>query len=192
MDLAVAASAFSLLLVAELGDKSQLMAIALAHRFRTTPVLAGVFGAFLVLNLAAVLLGAALGSWLPERLLLVVAGALFLTFAALSWRAGDEPESLEQPADARAAFWTSFLLILATELGDKTQLTMLALAAQSGSTWSVLLGGTLGLWVVSVLGVLVGAHALRRVPRAWIQRSAAALFAVFGASALVRAALLSS
>ena len=190
MDLPGAASAFSLLLVAELGDKSQLMAIALAHRFRPVPVLAGIFAAFLVLNLLATLVGSALGAFLPEELLLWVAGLLFLAFALHSWTDDGADEAGEAAGRGRTAFWASFTLLLLTELGDKTQLTMLALAARSESPWSVLVGGTLGLWVVSLLGVLVGAHALRRVPPVWIHRTAAVLFAAFGLASVTRAILL--
>ena len=190
MDTAAALSAFALLFLAEMGDQSQLMASALASKYRPAPVLAGIFAAFLLLNLLAVLLGSALGSWLPEELLLLIGGSLFLVFAYRSWRERHEDEELVQEASHRAAFLASFGLIFVTELGDKTQLAMLALASQSGSTWSVMVGGTLALWTVSLLGVIVGARLLRRVPAVWIHGTAATLFLVFGVSSLVRAALL--
>ena len=187
MDTSIALSAFSLLFLAELGDKSQLMTMALAHRYRPLPVVAGVFAAFLMLNLLAVLLGTALGEWLPETLLLVIGGLLFLAFAYRSIREGQEDEQLEQGTGHRAAFLTSFTLIFVTELGDKTQLATLALAAQTGEACSVLLGGTLALWTVALLGVLVGARLLRRVPAVWVHRASALLFLAFGLSALGRA-----
>lgn len=190
VDTSIALSAFTLLFLAELGDKSQLMTMALAHRYRPLPVVAGVFTAFLLLNLLAVLLGSALGEWLPEQLLLVIGGLLFLVFAYRSWREGHGDAQLEQETGQRAAFLTSFTLIFATELGDKTQLATLALAAQTGAPWSVLVGGTLALWTVALLGVLVGTSLLRRVPAIWVHRAAALLFLVFGLSALGRALLL--
>ncbi len=188
MDPAVVASAFALLFLAELGDKTQLMTMTLAHRYPVRPVIAGVFSAFLVLNLLAVGVGAALYRYVPQRAVLVVAGLLFLFFA---WRAWCEAEGEEADAacdaDGRGAFVTSFTLTFVAELGDKTQLALVALAAGSGAVWSVFVGGTLALWAVSAIGIAVGSTLLRRLPRRWMHRAAAALFALFGVLALGQA-----
>lgn len=184
MDISVIASTFALLFLAELGDKTQLMTMTLAHRYPLRPVVAGVFLAFLVLNLLAVLLGAALYRYLPQEAVLAAAGLLFLVFAWRTWReadGGDEEEALE---DNRGAFVTSFTLIFVAELGDKTQLALIALAASTGALWSTFIGGTLALWAVSAIGIAVGGTLLRRLPRAWVHRTAAALFGVFGVLAL--------
>ncbi len=188
MDPAVVASAFALLFLAELGDKTQLMTMTLAHRYPVRPVIAGVFSAFLVLNLLAVGVGAALYRYVPQRAVLVVAGLLFLFFA---WRAWCEAEGEEADAacdaDGRGAFVASFTLTFVAELGDKTQLALVALAAGSGAVWSVFVGGTLALWAVSAIGIVVGSTLLRRLPRRWMHRAAAALFALFGVLALGQA-----
>jgi len=190
LDISVALSAFALLFLAEMGDKSQLMAMTLAHRYRPLPVIAGVFSAFLLLNLLAVLLGSALSSVLPHQVLLLIAAFMFLLFAYRSWRDADEEEEAEDEKSNHAAFITSFSLIFVTELGDKTQLAMIAIAAQTGAIWSVLVGGTLALWSVSLLGILVGTHLLRRVPKVLVHRAAALLFLLFGLTALYQALLL--
>lgn len=78
----------------------------------------------------------------------------------------------------------SFILIFVAELGDKTQLAMVALAAQSGALWSVFVGGTLALWSVSLVGILVGRTLLRRIPAHWVHRAAALLFFAFGLIAI--------
>jgi putative Ca2+/H+ antiporter (TMEM165/GDT1 family) len=79
MDLSVVLSAFSLLFLAEKGDKSQLLAMTLAHRYRAAAVIAGTFAAFAVLNLLAVLVGQALFEFVPQELMLLTAAGLFLT-----------------------------------------------------------------------------------------------------------------
>jgi putative Ca2+/H+ antiporter (TMEM165/GDT1 family) len=76
------ASIFTLIGLAEMGDKSQLVCIALAVRYRATPVLMGAIAAFALLNLAAVLIGAAVANWLPEHVITIVVGVLFLLFGA--------------------------------------------------------------------------------------------------------------
>jgi len=191
MDLAAVTSAFMLLFLAELGDKTQLMTMTLAHRYPVRPVVAGVFSAFLLLNLLAVGVGAALYRYLPTTAVLVAAGLLFLFFAWRSWREAEagEDEGEAEASDGRGAFVASFSLTFVAELGDKTQLALVALAAGSGAVWSVFVGGTLALWAVSAIGIAVGATLLRRVPRRWMHRAAAALFAVFGVLALVQVAV---
>ena len=88
-----------------------------------------------------------------------------------------------------AALLTAFTLLFLAEMGDKTQLAMIALAAQSGELWSVFVGGTLALWAVSLLGILVGHTLLRRIEPRWVHRAAALLFLVFGLLALGQASV---
>lgn len=187
MDHPTILSTFTLLFLAEMGDKTQLMAMTLAHRYRVLPVVVGTFAAFALLNLLAVLVGEGLSRLIPRELVLFAAAMLFLLFAYRSWRDadGDEAEVLDR--DHRWAWLTSFSLIFVAELGDKTQLAMVALAAQTEATWSVFLGGTLALWAVSLLGILFGSTLLRRVSRRWVHRSAAVLFLAFALFALLSA-----
>ena len=191
MDLSVVLSAFTLLFLAEMGDKTQLVAMTLAHRYRVAPVTAGVFAAFLVLNLLAVWVGQVLFLYVPQRVVLLAAGALFLVFAWRSWRDAADGEEVGEVADAGngRAFASSFALIFVAELGDKTQLALIALVAATGAPWAVFVGGTLALWAVSLIGIVLGATLLRRVPRAWMHRAAAALFALFGVLAVWQAAM---
>lgn len=184
VDYSVLLSTFTLLFLAEMGDKTQLMAMTLAHRYRIAPVIVGTFAAFLLLNLLAVLVGEGVSRLLPREVVLVVAGILFLFFAYRSWTAADESEDDVSAADHRQAWIVSFILIFVAELGDKTQLAMVALAAQSGALWSVFVGGTLALWSVSLVGILVGRTLLRRIPAHWVHRAAALLFFAFGLIAI--------
>ena len=188
MDFGIAASAFALLFIAEMGDKTQLTAMTLATRYRALPVALGVCSAFLVLNVLAVVVGQVLFRYVPQQVVLLAAGALFLVFAWKSWK--DSAGGDEQPtkADDRSALVTSFVMIFMAELGDKTQLALIALAASSGAPWSVFTGATLALWAVSLLGIFVGATLLKNVPKVLMHRGAAVLFAGFGCFALWRAA----
>jgi putative Ca2+/H+ antiporter (TMEM165/GDT1 family) len=186
MEPSIILSSFLLLFLAELGDKTQLMAMTLAHRYRVGPVIAGIFLAFGLLNLLAVLVGEGLARAVPRELVLIAAGALFLGFAYRSWHDGEDEDANLGRAVPRRAFLTSFTLIFVAELGDKTQLAMIALAAKLQAIWSVFLGGTLALWTVSLLGVLLGSTLLRRIPKLWVHRAAAVLFLIFGLLALVQ------
>ena len=191
MDPVILGSSFSLLFLAEMGDKSQLIAMTLACRFRPLPVIVGVFSAFLLLNLLAVAVGGALFEWVPQRLVLLAAGVLFLYFAFRSWRDAEkvEDDDAVENGFGRGALLTSFLMILLAEFGDKTQLAMVGLAAGTGAPGSVLVGGTLALWAVSLVGILVGGSLLRRISPMWMHRSAALLFLTFGLFAMWDAVL---
>ena len=190
MDLSVVLSAFSLLFLAEMGDKSQLLAMTLAHRYRAGPVIAGTFAAFAMLNLLAVFVGQALFEWIPQELMLLAAAGLFLYFGYRSWRDADGGEDEESDGvPARGALVTSFTMSFVAELGDKTQLAMIALVAGTGEIWSVFVGGTLALWAVSLIGILFGATVLRKISRHWVHRAAALLFVAFGVLALGQVAL---
>jgi Ca2+/H+ antiporter, TMEM165/GDT1 family len=127
----------------------------------------------------------------PQRLVLLAAGALFLFFAFRSWRDAEEAEEADaqDKAFGRGALLTSFLMILLAEFGDKTQLAMVGLAAGTGAPGSVLVGGTLALWAVSLVGILVGGSLLRRISPVWMHRTAALLFLTFGLFALWNAVL---
>jgi putative Ca2+/H+ antiporter (TMEM165/GDT1 family) len=185
MDVSVILTAFSLLFLAEMGDKSQLLAMTLAHRYHAGQVIAGTFLAFALLNLLAVLAGQALFEWVPQALVLFAAAALFLYFGWRSWREADDCEEDEVHEIAtKGGFTASFTVIFVAELGDKTQLAMVALAAGTGKIWSVFVGGTLALWAVSLVGILFGATLLRKLPKVWVHRAAAVLFLAFGALAL--------
>lgn len=175
--------------VAELGDKSQLMAMTLSARYRPWPVLAGITAATSAVHLVSVAAGAALGLALPTTAVTVVAGLSFLVFAAWTLR-GD---SLDGDDEARAARTGRSVLVAVTvtfflaELGDKTMLATVVLATSHGwfGTW---LGSTVGMVAADALAIGVGALLGRHLPERAVRYGAAALFAVFGAALLVEAA----
>lgn len=187
MDVAIAVSTFVLLFVAELGDKTQLAVMMLAHRYPISQVIVGTFSAFLLLNILAVIVGESVFRYAPKSLILLAAGLLFIVFALLSWKeANSSDKQNELSTKSYNAIWASFALIFVAELGDKTQLAMVTMAASTGSTWSVLLGGTLALWSVAILAIALGNTVLRRVPAHWMHRIAAGLFLAFGIAAIAK------
>jgi putative Ca2+/H+ antiporter (TMEM165/GDT1 family) len=179
------ASIFTLIGLAEMGDKSQLVCIVLAVRYRATPVLMGAIAAFALLNLAAVVIGAAVANWLPEHVITVVVGVLFLLFGAhaFSGNVGEESDIIEDKGN-HGIFFSTFVLIILAEFGDKTQIAVAGLASTVDPT-AVWLGATLALAVTSGIGVLAGRTALQHVPIVLLHRLSGSLFILFGISALL-------
>ena len=99
-----------------------------------------------------------------------------------------QADNAEKPG-GHGAFATSFGLIFLAELGDKTQLAMVAMAAGTGELWPVFLGGTLALWAVSLIAIAIGGTVLRRIPKLWVHRVAAGMFLVFGLLAIAQVLL---
>lgn len=189
MNITAFLSTFGLIFIAELGDKTQLTAMALAARYRWTRAFFGVAAAFVVLNIAAVGVGRVLFDYVPMLWVKLLSAALFLVFGILSLREKEEDESdegsLKRPD--RGPFVTSFVLIFLAELGDKTQLATASLSAQYNAPFAVFLGSTLALWLVSLLGLLVGAQVRRRLSPALVHRVAGVLFIIFGLVSALRA-----
>jgi putative Ca2+/H+ antiporter (TMEM165/GDT1 family) len=120
---------------------------------------------------------------------LTAAGLLFLLFAYRSWKDSEEESEEASMTDHRYAWLNSFTLIFVAELGDKTQLAMVALVAQSDAIWSVFIGGTLALWAVSLIGILVGRTLRSKLSTRWVHQAAAVLFLIFGLLALGKVAI---
>ena len=172
-------SSFSLVALAEIGDKSQLVCMTLAARHRHWPVLLGASIAFVLLNILAVLFGAAVAAWLPEKVTAGVVSVLFATFgihALLSNNNEDSQDLLEEPG--HGIFLSTLLLIFVAEFGDKTQIAVAGLAS-SFSALPVWLGATVALIFVSALGVLIGRTILQRLPLVWLRRFSGMLFLIF-------------
>jgi len=173
----------AVIFVAELGDKSQLMAMTFATRYRARDVLLGITVATAIVHLASVGIGYFVGAAFSDYqgIISIVAGAAFLGFALWTLR-GDELTEAEANKARRAtgaailAVGTAFFL---AELGDKTMLATITLATKEGwfGTW---IGSTLGMVVADALAIGVGALLGRRLPEKAIKYGAAGLFALFG------------
>lgn len=174
--------------VAELGDKSQLVALSFAARYPVRAVLVGLFVATACMHALAVTVGAAVAAVVPARIVGAGAGALFVVFGVLTMRAEDAPQGVPStPVRTRAAVPTVALAFLAAELGDKTMIASGTLAATHGAlaTW---IGATVGMFAASAIAVAVGAHLATRVAPRRIRLVAAAAFVAVGVFLLVGAA----
>jgi Ca2+/H+ antiporter, TMEM165/GDT1 family len=182
------AVSFAVIFVAELGDKSQLMALTFATRFRPWPVLIGITVATAVVHLVSVGVGYGLGATLPTGWIALIAGLAFLGFGAWTLRGDsltDEEKTKAERSTGSAILAVGGAFFLA-ELGDKTMLATITLATQYGwfGTW---VGSTVGMVAADALAILVGRLLGRHLPEKAIKYGAAALFAIFGIWLIVEA-----
>ena len=181
-------STFTLISLAELGDKSQLVCMTLAARHRHWPVILGAASAFIILNTLAVLFGAGVAAWVPEKVLAGVIAILFGVFGihALRTQAEEEDTEIVQERPGHTVFITTLTLIFVAEFGDKTQIAVAGLAGSLESI-PVWIGATIALVLVSILGVWAGRTLLQRLPLVWMHRLAGGIFLLFAALAAWRA-----
>ncbi|HEX4901176.1 MAG TPA: TMEM165/GDT1 family protein, partial [Acidimicrobiales bacterium] len=174
-------SALGLVFLAELGDKTQLVALGMGARHRLGPVLAGVALAYAVTNLLSVVVGGLLGAALPTRAIGIGGGILFLGFAVWNLReGGDEDDDGEAvAATGRRVVLSVALAMFVAELGDKTMLATATLAAQ-GNPVLVWVGATIGIILSGFVGVFVGRATGARLPENAIRIGSSVLFAAFG------------
>ena len=176
-----------LVALAEIGDKTQLLALLLAARFRKpVPIILGI----LVATLANHALAGALGAWITTALrpdaLRWILGLSFLAMAL--WML--VPDTLDDvsPAVTRfGVFGTTLVTFFLAEMGDKTQVATVALAARYSTLPLVVLGTTLGMMIANVPAVFLGERLAQRVPTRLVHGFAATLFAVLGVAALLGA-----
>ncbi|RIV41310.1 TMEM165/GDT1 family protein [Micromonospora radicis] len=183
------AVSFGVIFVAELGDKSQLMALAFATRYRTLPILIGITVATAVVHLASVAIGHGLGAALPTGWISLLAGLAFIGFGAWTLR-GDtltEEDKRKAAKSGKSAVFTVGVAFFLAELGDKTMLATITLATQYGwfGTW---IGSTIGMVAADALAIIVGRLLGRKLPERTIKYGAAALFALSGLWLIIEAA----
>ncbi len=173
----------AVIFVAELGDKSQLMAMTFAARYRVRDVLIGITAATAIVHLASVGIGYWVGDAFADSqdTIAIIAGVAFLAFAAWTLR-GDELTE-DEAAKARNSAGVAILAVgvafFLAELGDKTMLATITLATQEGwlGTW---IGSTVGMVAADALAIMVGAVLGKKLPEKAIKYGAAAAFGTFG------------
>jgi putative Ca2+/H+ antiporter (TMEM165/GDT1 family) len=177
------ASSFALVALSEMGDKTQLLAFSLATRYRRPwVVMAGILAAT-VLNHA---LASGAGTWISvhvaPRLMSAVLAATFLAFGLWTLR----PDTLDEGdrPDRFGPLVTTTVLFFLAEMGDKTQLATVALAARYRTVVLVTVGTTLGMLASDGLAVFLGERFAEKVPMRWLRWAAAGGFFVFGAASL--------
>ena len=188
------AVSFGVVFVAELGDKSQLMALTFATRFRALPVLIGITAATAVVHAISVGVGYLLDAALPTFWISVAAAVAFVAFGLWTLR-GDalsDDEQEKASGTKRSAVLAASVAFFLAELGDKTMLATITLATQypgAGGATGVWLGSTVGMVAADGLAILVGRALGRNVPEKAIRIGAAVLFFAFGAWLGVEAVL---
>ena len=180
-------AALGLVFVAELGDKTQLVALGFGARYRLLPVLTGLVVAYAATNLLSVVIGGVLGATFPTRVIGIAGGALFIVFAVWTMRSGggDGGNADGVPdLDHRSIVTSVAGAIFVAEMGDKTMLATATLAAR-GNPVFVWIGATVGIVLSGTLGVLVGRVMGTRLPERVTRIASAVLFACFGVALLV-------
>ena len=173
--------------LAEIGDKTQLLAFILAARFRKpVPIILGI----LVTTLLNHGLAGALGAWITTQLspetLRYGLGISFLAMAA--WiMVPDKVDDAEARLSRYGIFATTLVTFFLAEIGDKTQIATIMLAAQYSSLLAVVLGTTAGMMLANVPAVLLGDRIANALPTRWIHGVAAGIFAVLGVATLLGA-----
>lgn len=172
--------------IAEMGDKTQLLLVAMANKYRISQILAGTWLATLLLNLLAVFVGAALSQYLDMRIIKVIAAAAFFWFAYSTLKGDDADEEQKTSRSRFGPVLAIFGSFFAGELGDKTQLSAITLAAaytqQSlANAAAVFAGCTLGLILADLIGLITGLFLKSRMPTGVLNKISFVIFAAFGA-----------
>lgn len=172
---------FGVIFVAELGDKSQLMALAFATRFKFWPVIIAITIATAVVHLFSVAIGGLIGNAMPTQAINAVSGVAFLFFAAWTLR-GDKLSDEDKEStnvSQRHVIWSVGIVFFLAELGDKTMLATITLATDNGlfGTW---LGSTLGMVIADALAIWVGKALGSRLPDKAVRIGASVAFFAFG------------
>ena len=188
---AALAVAFGVVFVAELGDKTQLLALDFGARFSLRTVAIGLALGYGLANIVATIVGGVLGAALPDRPIQIVGGAVFLGFAALAVRRATSDTHDEDEGHADSLRGTTTLSVIASiagviavaEMGDKTQIATATLASQS-SPVGVWIGATLGAASSGMVGAVAGNMIGHRISPRVLQFASAALFTLFGVAML--------
>lgn len=169
--------------IAEMGDKTQLMLIALTSKYKLKDIILGTAAAILVLNGLAVLAGGLVSEFIPAWLIKIIAALAFLYFA-VSTIAGNSDDEDEEGGKSKIKFapLAVFCTFFVAELGDKTQLTAITFGANEGmgSAFIVWIGCSLGLFAADILGMLVGYLLRSKTPEGLLNTLAFVIFSIFG------------
>jgi putative Ca2+/H+ antiporter (TMEM165/GDT1 family) len=164
--------------LAEMGDKTQLLAMAFATRFRTSVVLWGVFVATALNHLLAVAAGNYLTKFVPMHHIQLAAAGSFILFGLWTIR-GDKLEGRDKKYTF-SPFWTVATAFFIAEMGDKTQLSTVALAVKYQTLLPVWLGTTMAMIIADAFGIIVGIVLGKRIPEQFVKWGSACVFVAFG------------
>lgn len=176
----------SFLLVAstEMGDKTQLLAFVLATRFRKPwAIMAGIFVATVLNHFMAASLGSWVSQAIPRPILKWILGSIFIFFAA--WILIPDKDDDKKDESRFGAFLTTLVTFFLAEMGDKTQLSTVALAAKFDSITLVTIGTTIGMLFSDGLAVVFGEKLTEKISMKWVRIFASVLFVIFGVAIVI-------
>ena len=172
----------TVVVLAELGDKTQLLAMAFAAKYAWQTVMAGVFAATVFNHFLAVAVGVYLGSFIDPKTMQLIASVAFIVFGLWTIR-GDKLDG-EDNASRFSPFWTVVIAFFLAEMGDKTQFATITLAAHYQALLPVLAGTTTGMMLADGLGIIVGMVLHKAIPERALKWIAAVIFIGCGAAGL--------
>lgn len=165
--------------IAEIGDKTQLLAIVLAARFRkSVPIILGIFAATLLNHAVAAGFGYLVAQWLTGPTFRIVLGLAFIVMAA--WALVPDKQESAGERSSRGIFLTTLIAFFLVEIGDKTQIATSLLAAQFHNVELVTVGTTIGMMVTNIPAVYFGEVVTRIIPLNYVRTAAAIVFAAIG------------
>jgi len=173
---------FFIIALAELGDKTQLLTIALASKYPMEKVIYGIVSATATLMLIAVLGGQIIHKLIPPIFISILAGAFFIIYGLAMILPIKKEESGEnkKTVEAKNPFFAVFGSFFLAELGDKTQLATFAMAAKYKSLFQVWLGATLGMIMINLFGIMIGNIIRNYLPEKTANFLAGCIFILFG------------
>lgn len=185
--------ALALIFIAEMGDKTQILAMSFATRFKVRHVLLGVAIGVVINHGLAIALGSLITQFVSFDLINLIAGVIFLLFGFLSLKVDNEDEDDEE--GGRFSKLGPILTVAAAffvgELGDKTQLTALTLSAGNPFPLVVLLGTVSGMVLTSIMGIVIGMKLGKKIPEMQLKLGACAIFLFFGVQKIMASSYLS-
>lgn len=187
MDLGPLISAFVLILVTELGDKTMFAVITLSSKYSKFTVLLGALSALAVVTGVGVLIGEVIFQIVPQFWLQIGAAALFLIFGTYTLVTHEKGNGEQMRFQKWGGGIATFGMVALMELGDKSQLSVIALSAESGAAGMVFIGTMLAFAIITTIMVLLGDQIGRRVPEKYIRLGSGAIFIIFGLIFLVQA-----
>ncbi len=177
--------AFILIFIAEMGDKTQILAMAFATKYPVKKVLIGIFIGSLLNHGMAVIFGSYISTMIPIELIQIIAGVAFVIFAIWSLKVDYDDEEQQQNQNKYGAIVTVAIAFFIGELGDKTQLTAITLATEASFPVFILAGTVLGMMATGGLGIYVGQKLGDRIPDIIMKLIASGIFLFFGTMKLV-------
>jgi putative Ca2+/H+ antiporter (TMEM165/GDT1 family) len=172
--------ALAFVFAAEMGDKTQLVALAFATRFKTSIVLTGVFGATILVHLFSVFIGEAASFVIPIFWIKIIAGVAFILFGLWTLR-GDKLEDEEKLTKSRfGPLLTVAITFFIAELGDKTMLMTITIASEQQQFVAVWLGSTVGMVIADGIAIVVGKLLGKKLPENFLKYGTATIFFLSG------------